>query len=117
LRAASITYSAGAAAYQAWFNQAITLEANTRYTFSGWTKASTANPGCSVSYYIGNSDGTQVLKMMAQITSANLKPTWTQSTGFYDTGSATAYTFNVRLTCSGAAARTYYFDDLVLTAS
>jgi hypothetical protein len=67
-----------------------------------------------VNYYIGNAAATQVLKIVTQITSAQLKTTWVESTGFYDTVGETQYTFNVRLTCSGAAARVYYMDDLSL---
>ncbi|KAK3392756.1 hypothetical protein B0H63DRAFT_515972 [Podospora didyma] len=116
LRSASVAYSAGSAAYQAWYNQPVTLEAGKKYNFSGWTKASTANPGCSVSYYIGTATGSQNLKTLAIITSANLRPSWSASSGFYVAASTDAYTFNVRMTCSGAAARTYYMDDLVLIA-
>lgn len=70
-----------------------------------------------MNYYIGNAAATSVLKTIGQITSSNLKPTWTQSTGFYDATAAGQYTFNVRLTCSGSAARTYFFDDLSFVAA
>lgn len=116
LNSASITYNTGAAAYQAWYNQVITLKPNTRYTFSGWTKASIANPGCNVYYYIGDVTGATVLKIMVPINSAQLKTTWVESTGFYDTISVTQYTFNVRMTCTGTTTtpRTYYMDNLSL---
>ncbi len=114
LRSSSVAYSAGSSAYQAWFSQVITPKANTRYSFQGWAKASSANPGCSISYYIGTANGASNLKTMAQITSANLKPNWASSTGFWDSGSVVSASFNVRWTCSGSAARTYYVDDLSL---
>ncbi|KAM7207748.1 WSC domain containing protein [Naviculisporaceae sp. PSN 640] len=146
LQSASVTYSAGASAYQAWFSQPITLQPNKRYIFSGvspppplgvfsmptldtrtrctdfsysiqWSKASTANPGCSINYYIGTSNGNQNLKTLASITSANLRPAWVQSTGFYDAVTIADLSFNVRWTCTGAAARTYYIDDLSLTTT
>jgi len=117
LQAASISYAAGGSAFQAWFGQPISLMPNKRYLFSGWSKASTANPGCAISYYIGNAAGNQVFKILATITSANLRPSWVQSTGFYDVTTTTEeLSFNVRLTCSGSSARTYYMDDLALTA-
>jgi hypothetical protein len=110
-------YSAGGSAYQAWFSQPITLEPNKRYLFSGWSKASSANPGCSISYYIGTANGVQNLKTLATITSANLRPVWVQSAGFYDTTSITMLTFNVRWTCTGGNSRVYYVDDLSLTTT
>ncbi|KAK0705527.1 hypothetical protein B0H67DRAFT_649848 [Lasiosphaeris hirsuta] len=113
-RAASVAYAAGSAAYQAWFNQPVTLKPGTRYNFSGWTKASSANPGCSVTYYVGNAAATSVLKTVGQIPSASLQLVWKQTTGFYETTTETAYTFDIRLTCSGSAARTYFMDDLEL---
>jgi len=64
------------------------------------------------------------LKALAQAASANLRPQWTQSRGFFDApagqgaGATADYTFNVRWTCaSGAAAKTYYVDDLSLVAT
>ena len=111
---ASVAYAAGAGAYPAWFNQVVTLKPNTRYNFSAWSKASSANPGCAVYFYIATPDGTETLKTMAQVTSANQKPQWTQSTGFYDVGADTQYSFNVRWGCSSSIARTYYVDELIL---
>jgi hypothetical protein len=112
-----VTYAAGASAYQAWFSQPISLRPNKRYLFSGWSKASAANPGCSISYYIGTSNGNQNLKTLATITSANLRPAWVQSTGFYDATTITDLSMNVRWTCTGGNARTYYIDDLSLTTT
>lgn len=117
LGSGSVAYKLGVATPQAWFNQVVSLQPNTRYTFSGWTNASVAHPGCVVYYYIGSADGSQVLKIMTQVNNHTLGTTWVQSTGFYDTDSTTLYTFNVRTTCAGALGQSYYFDDLVLTAS
>ncbi|KAK3989078.1 WSC domain-containing protein [Cladorrhinum sp. PSN332] len=122
-RAASIAYSAGVIPPQAWFSQAITLRAGTRYNFAGWTRASVTNPGCSVAYFIGSADGNSVLKTLANPASANIRTNWGQATGFYDTppgGEGTAvYTFNVRTNCASMAlsTRTYFVDDLSLVAA
>ncbi|KAK4158857.1 WSC domain-containing protein [Cladorrhinum sp. PSN259] len=128
-RAASISYLAGLnAPPQAWFNQVITLRAGTRYNFSGWTRASAANPGCSVSYSIGTVTGdannTTVVKTLVTVPSASIRTTWTEATGFFETpagqqGTA-QYTFDVRTAgCSGVllSARTYFVDDLSLVAA
>ena len=94
----------------------MTLKANTKYNFIGWAKASQNNPGCSVTFYIGNTAGTS-LATLSQVTSNSLKNTWAQTTGSYTTTATTAYTFNVRWTCTGSMARTYYVDDLSLIAA
>ena len=95
----------------------MTVTANTRYNFSGWTKASNNNPGCSVTFFIGNAADTGILKTLGTVASTATKTTWVESTGFYDSGSATQVTFNVRWTCTGSNARTYYVDDLSLIAA
>jgi hypothetical protein len=61
-----------------------------------------------------------MLQLLAQMLSPSLRPTWIQSTGFYDVPSMGIgqYTLNVRLSCSAtAASRAYYFDDLSLVAA
>ena len=116
VRAASVMYGSGASSIQAWFNQAVTLKANTKYNFSGWAKASANNPGCSMTFYIGNTTGTS-LATLSQVASNSLKTTWAQTTGSYTTTSTTVYTFNVKWTCTGFTARTYYVDDLSLIAA
>jgi hypothetical protein len=119
LRDASIAYSANSAVYQAWFNQPVTLLPNTHYIFSGWAKASAANPGCAITYYIGTVDGAIEWWTLAQITSSQLTTSWVQSTGSFDTPfiNILPFSFNVRMTCTGSAARTYFLDDLSLTAA
>ena len=84
------------------------------HTHAQWAKSSAANPGCNISYYIGTNNGNQNLKTLATISSTNLRPAWTQSTGFYDATTITDLTLNVRWTCTGSSARTYYVDDLSL---
>ncbi|PQE16318.1 wsc domain-containing protein [Rutstroemia sp. NJR-2017a WRK4] len=116
--AGSVTYTQGYSSYQAWFNRPVTLNGGVRYNFSAWTRASAANPGCGVYYYIGEANRDVLLKLLVQVSSPSLRPTWIQSTGFYDVPATGQYTLNVRLTCSSSAgSRAYYFDDLQLVAA
>jgi len=103
---------------EAWFNQAVTLKAGKRYDFSGYAKASSANPGCGVTFFVGTGNQANVvsLKTLGTVASNAIGPQWVQRTGFYVPVIAGSYTFNVRITCAagpaGNAARTYSVDDL-----
>ncbi|KAK4220709.1 WSC domain-containing protein [Podospora fimiseda] len=124
LRSASISYTSGSTPPQAWFNQPITLRSGTRYIFSGWTRASVNNPGCSISFFIGTANGTTVTvsKTLATVGSSSIRTSWRESEGFFDTPGTVGgngmgeYTFNVRVGCSGGfgSGRTFYVDDLNL---
>jgi len=74
-----------------------------------------------VSYFIGSqATSSTALKTLATISATspaapnNLKATWTQSTGFYDATTSGTFYFNVRITCTGNSAKTYFMDDLTL---
>lgn len=53
--------------YQGWFDQVVTLAANTRYNFSRWTQFSTANARCIVNYNVDTASATQVLKTKSHL--------------------------------------------------
>ncbi|KAF8850327.1 WSC-domain-containing protein [Acephala macrosclerotiorum] len=115
----SISYKQYSPALQSWFNQPITLCPNTVYNFSAWHKVSIANPACNVYYYIGSADSSTVLSIFSSTAATQVTTTWKQVTATYTSGSTTAVTFNIRLTCSTLTftAQSYYFDDISFVAA
>ncbi|KAK3316839.1 hypothetical protein B0H66DRAFT_605110 [Apodospora peruviana] len=122
---ASVSYGASnSAPPAAWISQNIpTVIPNTHYSFSAYTRASSANPGCSISFFIADGNGATgaIGRVLATVPNSSLKNQWAQTTGEWDTPARIprdGYSVNVKVSCpAGIGAKSYFFDDLVLIAS